>query len=1201
MSAANPIGTLTATPQPVYRGGPSNPPPPNKFAIQSATATYSWGAEPGEATIIYDPAQVLPVTAGFYVTLEIAGHTFSGMCLADTPETSSGGARRVLKFQDNRYWLKKDQVYCAFNRLDDHIVNNIRVKRYVHYLPDLAHNVTLTPAPFQFYPGTTTPSIITQFANGPYFSGLIKTYTDSPLTSAQIIILILNSAYVRDTWTVSFQPDMFTNAVWDIDATGGKSLAALLQEISDQQGLLFTNTPTFNLVWIRKGFLDVRWPSPLPLLPAPELNPSTGEQQVLIDDLAQGLAISENPTNIMILGDRNVYMPLNIPMVPDWSLGWEQFWDINLFTEDIYQRGVTQGPLTISGQSYATGTPFKVIGSSPQDPEQILARQLALAYSEEITVAQYAQLRGEALFVDEPNFADYKKFAGKSRLDMPAALYITHILLKAFGFPDGFTLANWNGLSIPLSSLEIMDKMIARVTYDAISGEMTANASLAADGNGLALIQGYQIGQAFFEKLNPDRFNLAEWNSNAQSIWQPLQFEVDDSGEPGGQFILFGDPIVKTSNLVKLINGYGVLNARPTKADGVTAGFDYPSVQCTVCFRAEKYQWFETGAINAGATETYGVGGLNREVVFTYGTSQFQEVLYSDGLTADQKAQNFIAPLLLNQYTYYKGGYKHALMPDVKGNYPRAIGLTPIHDRITVELSPSGVSERVEYTTEYPRTVYTPERDLDRNVKLLTLLPGQDALRREAQIANLIAKGLQQLPKVQKTLALAFRGYIGSDEALYTTNNLMPGQNPGNVTLAAGTPLWSLPGTSNANGPRSNTTSVPPSATTPTAQHSVFAGVTTRDSETGGAGQQINVQRSGTIYVRVMGPVQVGAPVGQVTAQGTGIPDYLSPSASSNFVGTAQEAISTATVQLIRVETGSTVPTESTYPFQIQKVSETQVQINPQSALLDGLNITDSVDIFGLATPFTVQAGTLIYLEVLFDLNGNAIFANICANPQVRAIGSPPYGWRPDSASGFPSLVGTIDGTNLPQEQNWLQTQEDVWVAIGTDQGIKNAQIAGDALALFTPGNLPARYNQFYGYALIGFCSTSPGASGITLNGAGTGTAFTVVQCVESHLMLQGFCSGGVPSQVPVPYSGPFIQDLPTPTILGTPGAGEIVTIKMPAANSSATIFYSLDGAAYQQYSNPFTVMAKGTHIVKAYATQPGFFDSQTASAQFTV
>lgn len=168
MSAANPIGTLTARPQPVYRGGPSNPPPPNQFAIQSATATYSWGAEPGEATIIYDPASVLPVTAGFYVTLEIAGHTFSGMCLADTPETSSGGARRVLKFQDNRYWLKKDQVYCAFNRLDDHIVNNVRVKRYVHYLPDLAHNVVLTPAPFQFYPNTSTPSIITSFRSGPY-------------------------------------------------------------------------------------------------------------------------------------------------------------------------------------------------------------------------------------------------------------------------------------------------------------------------------------------------------------------------------------------------------------------------------------------------------------------------------------------------------------------------------------------------------------------------------------------------------------------------------------------------------------------------------------------------------------------------------------------------------------------------------------------------------------------------------------------------------------------------------------------------------------------------------------------------------------------------------------------------------------------------------------------------------------------------
>ena len=926
MGAANPPGWVSVTPQPVYRGGPANPPPPNKFNIQSATATYSWGSEPGEATIIYD-AGAVPVSIGYYVTLQISGHTFSGLCVADSPSTSSGGNKRELKFRDNRYWLSKDQVYCAFNHLDDHIVNNVRVKRYVHILPDLAGNVVLTLAPFQL--NNNVPQIITEFPAGPYFGGMIKTYTNAPLTAAQIITLILNSVYVRDNWTVSFQPDMYTNPVWDIDALGGKSLAALLQEISDQQGLVFTNSGgAFNLVWVRKGFLDPRWPNPLPFFPAPETNPATGEQQVLIDDIVQGDSISENPTNINILGDRNVYMPMNIPMVQDWSPGWAAFWDIILFREDIYQRGVTQASITIGSAAFAAGTPFKNIGGSTSDPEQILARQLALAYSLEITVAQYAQLRGETLFVDEPNFADYRKFAGKTRLDMPAALYIEQVLFRAFRFPDGFTIKNAAGLNVPLDSMEILDKMIARVTFDPIEGTMFANPNLAADGNGLAIIQGYQVGQGLFDRINPDRFNLQNWTS-AQNIWQSLQFQIDDSGEPDGKFILFSDPVISSKSLVSLIDGYATFNAQPLQSDGVTPGFDIPAVQCALCFAVEKFNYFRTGVIDAGATETYPVAGLNQELVFTYGVPGYTEVPYSDGLYAAQKAANFIAPLLLNQYSYYKGGYKHALMADGSGNYPRAISLTPIHDRITVSLSPSGIWEDIQYTTEFPRTVYTPERDLDRNVKLKTLLPGQANLRQEAITAKLIASALQTSAEARKSMAMSFRGFFGSDEPMYETNNLGSGATPGNVALSMGTPLWGLPPTNSSTNQRSNTISVPPKQTT--AQHTTFVGATTRDQETGGAGQTLYVQRSGTIYVRVMGPCEVGNPVGQVVGQ-----DYLSNSASGNFVGTVQEAISTATVQLVRVQCGSTTPSEGTFPFEIQKVSETQVQINPQSALLKG-------------------------------------------------------------------------------------------------------------------------------------------------------------------------------------------------------------------------------------------------------------------------
>ena len=1224
MSAANPIGTGTVTSAPVYRGGPSKAPQPTQFTIQSINASFSWGSAPGEGTIVYDYESV-PVTVGWSVQLVVAGHVLNGMCIDDSPVNSSGGNRRVLKFADNRYWLAKDQVYCSFNQLDDAIVNNVRVKRYVHHLPDLNFNVELQPASFQpsnfVYSPDGTTLLPPTFQSGPYYLlGGIKTYTTCPLTAAQIIVLILNATTVRDSWAVSFQPDMFNNPVWNIDATGGKSLAAILQEISDQQGLVFTNMGgPFNLVWVRKGVYDARFQIPTSLLPTPETNPSTGQTQILADDIVNGTSLSENPTNIGLLGDRNVYMPLNIPMVPSWSPGWDQFWYEEFFIADVYNRGSTQQPVTIGNQTWPAGTPFRTIGSSTQDPEQIIARQVARAYALEITVAQYAILRNEALFVDPPNFADYQKYAGKTRLDMPCVLYIRRILLRAFNFPQGFTITNWNGVNVPIDSMEIMDKMIARVTYDPVTGIMTANPNQAADGNGLAIVQGYQVGQQMFEKINPDRFNLAAWAGNAPNIWQAAQFEIDDTGEPGEKFIIFDGPIFKSATFFQSapwMNGYAVYNIQPTKVDG-TPGLDVPQVQCTVCFAAERFYFFETGEISAGATETYPIGGLNRELVFTYGTTGWTEVLYSDGLTANEKAQLFINPLTLNQYIYEKGGYKHPLNANAKGQYPTAISLSPLIDKVTVETSPSGVEETINFTTEYPRLTYTPERDLDRNVKLKTLLPGQEQLRNDSLFSKMAASALAQSPYLYATMANAFKEVIGNNDPTSTIPVLGTPSTPGAshpvVTLNAGTPLWSLPGVANSNGTRSNTVAVPPNAATPTAQHSVFQGVTMQHNWPAGDGRDVPVQRAGTIYARVMGPVQPGDPVGQVVASGSGIPDYLSANASGNFVGTAQEAIATAVIQLIRVQVGSTLPSEATVPFEVLKVSETQVSINPESALLASLNITDQLEIFGLDTPFTVTNGTLIYLEVLFDINNNPLFANMAtagAN-QIPIGGGAPIptrtGWRMEttqpnytSASAYPELIGTIDENNLTPEQNLLSIESAFWVnGLGTAQA--NYETAQKALAAFTPANAPARFQQYYAYALIAFCTNSQGATGITLNGAGKNTSFTVVQCIETHLMLQGFCSGGVPSQLPVPYSGPMILPLPAPTITAATSSGVKATITMPSGYQDATIWYSLDGAEFIQYSGPFSVTAQGTHTIEAYATQPGYFESPLASGQFVI
>jgi hypothetical protein len=1154
------------------------------MAIASIEINHAWGSEGAEASVVYGWTAT-PVTTGYQASISVGGKQFFGVCVADAPNQSSSGLKRELKFKDNLLYLSYDQVWCSFNVLDDHIVNNVRVKRYVHILPDLAREVTLVPAAFQLV--DNLPIIPTQFTAGSYYSGLIKTYSDAQLTAAQIITLILNSTSIKDKWTTnSFHPDQFTAPLGQpIDALGGKSLKAVLQEISDQQGLVFAqvNAP-FNLMWVRKGQLDSRYPSMVSVVPPLETNPATGQNQLLTDDRITGDALSGNPTQVMILGDRNTYQVMNIPLVADWSPGWEQYWDVILFREAIYQNGKTVAPASVNNQTFPAGTPFTAIGSSAADPEQILARQLALVASLSITVAQFAQLMGESLFVDEPNFADYKLYAGKSRLDMPAELYINQILFRAFSFPVGFAITNQYGTVIPIDSLEVMDKQIGRITYDPITGEMSADPTLAADGNGLAIAHGYEVGKDLFSKINPDRFNLSEWN-NAQLIWAAQEFTMDDSGEPGGKVVLFRERLIASTNLVKIIDGYGVFNAAPTKNDGVTPGFDIPAVQVGICFSGERYAFLSTPN-EGGRTETMQVGGLNKELLCTYGVAGFAEVLYSDGLTADQKAAQIIAPLELLQYIYDKGGYRHALIPP----FQNAMQLNPFIDKISIKLDPDSVlQEFVEYTSELPRQFYTPERDLDRNTKLLTLIPGQAELRQQAITAQQIAKALQTSQDARRQLGNAFKGYFGDGTDLSPVTIIA--DPPATSTLAVGTPMFGMPTSVDSSGNASNTIAVPPAQVT--AKHSIFAGSVTRDGESGGAGQTVLTQSTGYPLIRVQTPVTVGQPVGQVAGK-----DYLSPTSTVNFVGIAQQTAMTpgddGITALIPVQIGASTPgTQEEHPFAILKVSETQVEISNNSALLTGLDCQTTQQIFGLDQAFTVAVGSKIYLEVLFDLNGNPILANICTSFD---------GWRSEVAGGFPLLAGVVDNNQLPVETDTLNLEffgfhVEHTTSLETDN--ENLAIAQTALAAFK--NNAGRFNQFYAYCLIGFCApSSSGASGTAMAGASAGAGFTIVQCLESHLMLQGFCQGGVPCEVPMPYSAPFLVPLPAVTITQT-NSGAIVTLVLSVSGyPDALIFYSLDGAAEVQ-GTVLNVTAPGNHTLLAYATQTGFLQSTTASASFKI
>ena len=56
------------------------------------------------------------------------------------------------------------------------------------------------------------------------------------------------------------------------------------------------------------------------------------------DGRREGLALTENPWNICVLGERNKYQYLNVAMVADWASPWEQFLDVELFVKDIFDN-----------------------------------------------------------------------------------------------------------------------------------------------------------------------------------------------------------------------------------------------------------------------------------------------------------------------------------------------------------------------------------------------------------------------------------------------------------------------------------------------------------------------------------------------------------------------------------------------------------------------------------------------------------------------------------------------------------------------------------------------------------------------------------------------------------------------------------------------------------------------------------------------
>lgn len=830
--------------------------------VQSFELTWSWGARPASAIVTYvgdegieqnaavqiiAPATNDPVT-GAPLVPGARSAVFYGIAKKEVATDSSAGRTNVLEFVDMRELLSWDVVFGFFNQRQDLLVNGIWTKRYAHLLP------------------------ANQSIN-------LITYTDAPYAAQQILDFVFDAPTVHSPWTRLYQEVQVTDAVYNIDCSTGRTLADVVTEISERQGLVFTLLGgMYQLVWALKGvgYLPLTY----------DQFPANSDHRRL------GEALSGKPDSVTIFGNRNRYQVLNIPMAPDWNAN-----VLNVLSYPPYSPSFTaaSGQSTSDCQHFEnqfisyvfsqlkdpiTGATYHTPGIA--DPDNLSGYQLAAARANTITVGELADifdgmtggLGGEA-------YRDRRKFNGRTRLDLPVVVYVRLLVFRAYRLPVDFNLVNAAGNNMGPLSCKIVPTTLVEATYDFATGAMSYIPETAPGGNGLVIVKGCEIMSPPPITFQTDQFNLAAWQ-NTQNLWQRVNFQIDDTGDQT-QFIIFDEPRFVSNNLMSTIDGHGVLNKDAT--------FSAAPVLAALTFEAERFLYYQ-GVEGVNAVQN--VADLSADFVSDYGNTVLPiEQTFADGETATEKAEAIADYVLEQQPVYVYGGYLN------RGN--NATQLSGTFDRVNLKLDASGgLLESVDFTSERASNTFEPERDFERRIQLIQLAPGQLELRDTARAQTAFAAALRSSPKYNQNLLTAYYYRYGNGETL--THVAIADADSDRGPLAAGTPLWKAPSLNNGTNMTQTKASLPEDVDPST--DTVFAGVTIRDNEDPSSYffvglQRLPLQRDGWGLVRVMGPASVGDTLVQATQVGIEIPDYLvsqsqggaNVTAGAPVAGTLQQAV----------------------------------------------------------------------------------------------------------------------------------------------------------------------------------------------------------------------------------------------------------------------------------------------------------------------
>lgn len=788
---------------PAVRGGdPSQP--PERFAVQSATITWAWGAQPSEGAVRYVGTSLAAgpiVTPGQRVWLELYGRVFYGVCVSVEAMAGSSGQAIELRFADDRLLLDWDVVFGLWNMGESRIVAGRRQRRYWHLRPR-------------------------DFTSGRH------TWTTDPLSARQILDDIFGAPTVQTAWDRSYHAAL--NApVYGVDAASGRKVMDLVAQLTEAVGAMVTADGAFRLRWARRGDGEAIWP------------PTHS------DDQREGTGLSGAPTRLFVVGERNLYQVCNLDLQPDWNQAWNDLWSpdgTSRLTEWVYHYFTKPGTTTL----------YRDLPRQAGETDDWHAWNLALVRSLQVTVREVAERM--RLFFANLDLTDPRKFAGRLRMDMPAALYLRTLVYRAFRLPEvvhGRPRAAWAITADGPADLE----------YDPATGTATPRADGLGAGSGLVLAQGYNVGADLFKRVRPESLDLSRL-AEAQAVWAPVGFQVDDGGAEDSQFVILDEAALLIQDALTQVDGHLVFKAGALR-------LKVAPVRASLPLLGERF----VHTVGTGVRdESFPVAGLRAEYVVHGG--QAHEIPYADGRTARDKAEELAAPVLQQGFALTQGRFTIRMKPGETLN-----ALSPTTSSLTAQWSDRGHDVVVELARERPRAAYLPEQDLDRLYRLDGLFPGQEELRAERRQAEMEGRVLQQSPELRRQLRAAYEMSVG-DRGPVEVGWIEGGSG----TLPVGTPLWKEPGvlTGGRLVPR---TAVPPGEVSES--HEEFVGVTLREAEA--AELPVSVQSTGMLLVRAKGPVAVNDTLGRSAGH-----DYLVTQTGGPGVAVALQAVDEGETRLIR-------------------------------------------------------------------------------------------------------------------------------------------------------------------------------------------------------------------------------------------------------------------------------------------------------------